>query len=303
MTIFLMVLQKLIKEQLNPRSTDLDEKSKPKAYSYRWYNHELSRELKTLIDDLSDNIVKFTSDEDDKSSVNYITTLIKDTRENVGKKREEHGEPKDKGETMECLNKLSFDVEGLYKKLIEFKKIGSLTFDLLDMKYTNNPLFLIYYHAVYYFGEEIFHPKSNLDVKLRAEKEVRLGKRLQSLSELIKPEQTLDEQKERALQVLADLANDNKQVIKKDKSYYKLPGLTLYGVGLSIPTDWFSPSEGRLGEQFNLAVRKINEMTLHDFEPIIKSSIKFEHLTHGSEETTDEQNEDEYAQNNFSTSI
>ncbi|PWY56565.1 hypothetical protein DGG96_05420 [Legionella qingyii] len=268
MTIFLMVLKKLIKEQLSPLSASLDSKSK--TYGH---NKILSKEQKDLIDELSDKVVQYLSSGTDEENVKEITQLITDYRSSVQIKRESHGEPKDKGETIGCLNDLVFHISGFHDKLKAFKESGPYDFNLIDKEFKNNPEHIVYYHAVYYFGEEIFCPKSGIDVKLRAEKEKKLGDRLQSLFELIKPSHNLEEQKKRTLQVLGDLAEDNKRTLKKDKSSYTLPYFSFYGVALTLPTDWFSPSEGRLGEQLNLAIRKINEITLEKFEASPENSV------------------------------
>ncbi|QMT58775.1 hypothetical protein [Legionella sp. PC997] len=269
MTIFLMVLKKLIKEQLSPLSASLDSKSK--TYGH---NKILSKEQKDLIDELSDEIVKYESTGSDEVSVKAITQLITEYRSRVQLKRESHGEPKDTGDTISCLNNLVFHTSAFYEKLKVFKESGAYDFLLIDQDFKNNPAHIVYQHAVYYFGEEIFCPLSGIDLKLRAEKEEKLGVRLQSLFEIIKPSHNLEEQKKRTLQVLRDLAEDNKKTVKKDKANYTLPFFSFYGVHLTLPSDWFSPSEGRLGEQLNLAIRKINELTTDTFEASPEAVVK-----------------------------
>lgn len=257
MTIFLIVLKKLIKEQLSPLSTNLGYQSK----AYR-YNHELSKDQKQIIDDLADKLVLFTGTNDDESDSKEIAKLLEDALRDIQAKRESHGEAKDKGNTVNCLKDLIFHARGFYEKLASFK------FSLLNKEYTETPENIVYFHAGYYFGDDIFTPKTNIDVEIRNKKEDRLAIRLKSLSELIKPTHSFEEQKERALQVLQDLAADNKVVIKKgDNSSVSIPGLGLsfWGFQITAPTEWFSAGEGRFAEEFNMAVRKIQEMKSEQF--------------------------------------
>ena len=254
MTIFLMVLKKLIKDQLNALSVNLDNQSK----SYR-YNRDLSKDQKEIIDGLDNVIVKFQGSDKDRDDVTEIIKLIDDSLKKIQDKREAYGEPRDKGNTVTTLNTLRNHVSGFDDKLFKF------SFNLLDKIYTETPENIVYYHAAYYLGDEIFNPKGG-DLSIRSTKEQKLGERLETLKELIKPHYNLEEQRRRVLQVLKDLSTDNQAAIKKDKSSgYALPWLTLYGAQLNLPEEWFAASEGRFAEEFNMAVRKINAMTAEQF--------------------------------------
>lgn len=255
-----MVLKKLIKEQLSPLAANLSSQSK--SYGY---NKNLSIDQKELIDRLEEAMLLFQGNEenDDEADSKKISEIIDGFRVKIQAAREKHGAARDEGATISCLNNLIFHTSGFHSKLVAFK------FNLLNKPYSETPENIVYYHSAYYFGEEIFTPKSGIDLEIRVKKEQKLAIRLQSLSELIKPSHTLDQQRERAMQVLTDLANDNKMVIKKDEGAtpVALPGLSFWGFSMTAPTDWFAASEGRMGQQFNFACRKIREMTKDTFQP------------------------------------
>jgi hypothetical protein len=263
-TIFSLVLKKLIKEQLSPLSLGLARKAK--SYGY---NTDLSTDQKEVIDKLEGDILLFEASGHDDVDAAKIGDLVDKAREKIQSVREKYKEARDEGETITCLNNLKLHTNDFHKKLSSFK------FGLLDKEYTETPENIIYFHAVYYFGEEIFVPKSGIDVEIRSQKEKKLEIRLKSLSELIKPTHTLDEQKERSIQVLEDLASDNKLAIKKEEGStpVAVPGLSFWGFQITAPTEWFAASEGRMGVQFNLAARRIREMTEDTFEPPVVQQV------------------------------
>ncbi|MDI1351927.1 MAG: hypothetical protein PSV35_04015, partial [bacterium] len=201
MTIFVDVLVKLIREHLSHISSNLTTQSKGVGY-----NHKLSLDQKDIISTLEAAMVLFKSTHDDKADSEAIAKLLTASRIKIQEIREKHGEPREEGKTRACLVNLILHTTGFYTKLAEFP------FNLLNKEHTSTPENIVYYHACYYFGEEIFDPKAHSDVGIRAKKEGALEKRLQSLSELIKPTYTLQEQRIRTLQVLEDLAADNKIV-------------------------------------------------------------------------------------------
>jgi hypothetical protein len=263
MTIFLMVLKKLIKDQLSPVSTNLAYQSK--AFGY---NQQCSKDQKLIIDDLGDKLVLFQGTGDDEADSKEIVKLLEAALRDIQAKRESHGEPKDQGKTVGCLKDLIFHTRGFYEKLVAYK------FSLLDKEYTETPENIVYFHSAVYFGDDIFTPKANIDVEIRNKKEDRLAIRLKSLSELIKPGYSFEEQKERTLQVLQDLAADNKLVIKGDNSNVAVPGLSFWGFQITAPTEWFSAGEGRFAEEFNMAVRRIKEMKPEQFvKPVAEHSM------------------------------
>ena len=178
MTIFLIVLQKLIKEQLSPLSKKLATKAKSFGH-----NRALSTDLKDIIDKLEHDILFFTASEekDDASDSQKIRLLIERARVAAQDVREKHKEPRDSGETVKCLSSLMFHTTRFYTKLFEFG------FPLLGRSYTETPENIIYYQAARYFGEEIFDPLTGMDVDIRGVKEGQLNSRLQALSELISP--------------------------------------------------------------------------------------------------------------------
>ncbi len=256
MTIFLIVLKKLIREQLKPVSNTLLVQSK--SYGY---NKQLSLDQKDIIDHLEEEVLKFEGTGDDESDTKTMVVLIESHRAKIQLARERHGKPREEGATITCISNLIFHSNGFLSKLKTFN------FPLLNKLNTETPEGIIYYHAAYYFGEEIFNPLASIDLHIRAKKEEALHVRLQSLSEIIKPSHTLDERKERAMRHLMDLASDNKASIKPAKSSVAVPGVSFWGIQATAPTEWFAPSLGRFDEQFSQAARKIKEMTEESFKP------------------------------------
>jgi hypothetical protein len=268
MTIFIDVLKQLIKEDLSGAISE--ELRKSRAYGH---NHKLSLQQKEILTDLDTAIILFNSTGNDKSDSEKIGFLITSAREAIQKIREEHHQSAN-GQTMECLNRLTFSTQNFYKKLEEFAKLviteastksESITdvacITLLNKPYQRTPEHIIYYHSCYYFGQEIFHPEST-DLEIRAKKEAKLAIRLQSLSEIIKEGFTLEQQRLRALQIIKDLLDDNLKVTKRVTSGPAMPGLSFFGFQLTSAPDWFSASQGRFGEQFKVAGMKIAALTV-----------------------------------------
>lgn len=255
MTIFLKVLIKLIRNHLGELSRNLQSQTASYTSSYI-YNSDLSMQQKEKVDTLEEKIGAITGTNDDAKDMEYIVKLLETYRVEVKKVREKHGEQGEEGHTIKTLNNMVFRTKGFYGKLKSFE------FNLLNKEYNDvTPDGVVYYHAAYYFGEEVFNPSKTIDPDIRKKKEDKLKNRLVILSELIKPEYDCLARADRTLGVLQDLASDNKQVIKKDDNKgIALPGLSFWGFSISTPSEWFSASEGRLGAQLNLAISKINEL-------------------------------------------
>lgn len=254
MTIFLKVLLKLISEQLGELSKNL--KSQTSYTSSYVYNSQLALEQKDKVDILDEKICNFIGANDDQKDMESVVKLLETYREEVRKLREKHKQPGEQGKTIETLNNLVFRTKNFYEKLKLFD------FNLLNKTYDDKtPDGVVYYHATYYFGEEVFNPLKAIDHEIRKRKEESLKNRLIRLSELIKPEYDCLARAERTLEVLQDLASDNKKAIKKEEGKgFAIPGLSFWGLNLTAPSEWFSASEGRLGAQLTLAVSKINEL-------------------------------------------
>ena len=267
MTIFLMVLKKLIKTQLGPLSISLGKKADSTGY-----NNDLSRDQQEIIDTLDNTLSLLQGTGNDANDTATVIELIDTARKKIQTVRELYKEPRDGGETMKCINSLKSHTSDFYEKLLLFK------FCLLNKPYFETPENIIYYHATYYFGEEIFAPKAGLDVDIRNKKERKLEMRLKFLSELIDPSYNLEEQRERSLQVLDDLFSDNNLAIKKDdgNSAIPMPGLSFWGMSVTLTgiTEIFAASEGRMAVQFNQAARKIKAMTNETFQPpVVPESV------------------------------
>lgn len=267
-TLFIKILKKLIKEQLNPLSASEQSKSQSLIH-----NNVLSLGQQTIIDNLSDDIVRYSGGESDEESKEYIITLINAARIKVQPQREGHQQPKDEGETIKCLTQLALHADDLYKKISSLKQIDaeSYAFTLLNVPAKYNPLHLIYEMVIYYIGDEIFNPNKKIDVKTRAQKELHLGKRVSSLSERIQPHHNLNEQKSRALEMLDDLKGDNDTITRGETSMIStaLSKLSIWGVSLNVcPT-----GEGRLGRLIARVKLTIKGMITKEFEPLEQNII------------------------------
>jgi hypothetical protein len=265
-SIFIMSLKKLIKEQLSPLSAS--EKSKSESILH---DKVLSLQQQTIIEQLSDDIVRFSLDADDKTCTEQIVELINKARKKVQPERESHKKLKDEGDTIKCLTQLALHANDLYKKLDDLKKDNPAlySFNLLDTPYKHNPLHVIYALAVYYIGEEIFCPNARIDVTMRNNKESKLAERIRALSERILPEHPLEFHKERAKEMLKDLATDNAEIIKQDPSLLATLAskITFWGMGFSLST----AGEGRLGRLIAVAKLTIEGMTAQEFEPLMQA--------------------------------
>lgn len=260
MTIFLMVVKKLIKDHLNSRANDLLNQSKGLFATLSLFNSKLSKAQKGLIDDLDTYLVLFKGTGDDEVDYKEIIAYIEKTRENVQDVRETHKANRNSGETITCLNDLILHIKDFYSKLNSYK------FSLLNREYTKNPEGIVYYYAAYYFGEDKFTPRTNVDSQLRILKEELLRARLQTLSELIRPEFLLEDRRSRTLRVLQDLDSDNKKVIHGDGTSLPVPGVNFWGVQANLSTDVFSPGEGSMGELFKAAAQEIIALTPETFQ-------------------------------------
>lgn len=259
MTIFIDVLTKLIREALSKTSNDLLYQS-----TARGYNHKLSLDQKEIISALEESIIRFASRDTDEASMEGILTLLTAAHGDIKKAREVHGQGPNTGKTIACLSALLLSTREFHAKLTQF------AFPFLNRpfrKTPEDPLYktpenIVYFHACYYLGQEIFNPLAHSDRAIRDKKEEALAIRLLALSEYIKPkEHTLEEQRARTLQVLKDLARDNKEAVSANVSGYAIPGLTFMGAQIVTPSEWFVASAGRFSEMFGLAVREIEKLT------------------------------------------
>lgn len=298
MTIFLKVLKHYIREILSPISMSLDGKSKSKLSEFsmgifgRGYNANMSIDVKQLIDDLMDNVAGYAQGASDSKHCTDIIHLIKATLDQVTKKREDYKEPRNGGTTVPSLNNLMEHTQRFYTTLLEFNNClpahseseieseqpnseeseeeNSKVLKLIDKPYYDTPEHIIYYHAASYLADEIFNPSSDLNVDVRNEKVKNLAKRLQFLFEVIKPNHSLQEQKQRCQQILTDISSDNNKAIKREDTSTALPvGVALFSVPISLtaPKKLISAGPGRMAKEFEAASRKIENMKIKDFRP------------------------------------
>ncbi|MCL9682979.1 hypothetical protein [Legionella maioricensis] len=277
MTIFLMVLKQLIKEQLNKAEATLGYQATLPLI----YEQLLSLQKKSILDELEKKIiVEFKATGDDETDSKAIGRLIEASRVLIQDAQEEHGKPRDSGDTLIMMSNLIFHTNAFYAQIDAFNKQekpekidnkaesqiqgkqAPVKLRLINYPYSQTPENVIYYHALFYLGQEVFQPESS-DLKVRKKKEDAVFERIQSLSERIKPEFGLSDRRERAMSALKDLSADNNHIITpKNTSSFGLPFLSVGGFfSVKVPTKLFNPSEGRFGQQFSLAENKIEKMS------------------------------------------
>lgn len=282
MTVFIMVLKKIIKEHLNAIALELAEQ----ANRPMLYIQLLSLQKKNIIDGLEEKITSFVGTGDDEADSKTINKMIEEARVLVQNKQEAHGKPKDDGGTLKKMSNLIFHTNSFFTKLDKFNKKEELEphekksessekqerpvkLRLINLIYSNSPETILYSHAALYIGEEIFKPSAKIDLEIRAAKENAMFSRIQSLSERIKPEFGLADRKNRTKEALRDLSMDNNEIITpKTANSFGLPFLTLGGLfSVKVPTTLFNPSEGRFGKLFSLADSMISDMSDLEFQP------------------------------------
>ncbi|PJD96603.1 MAG: hypothetical protein CK426_08135 [Legionella sp.] len=255
MTIFIDALKSLIKEKLSSAIKIESKKSQGNLLLGVGCNHQLSAGQKNILIALDNAIVRYDSTDDDAHDVVQIVGLIKKASSDIRTLREEHKKGTEGSDALRYLSELAENSEQFYTKLNDF------SFNLLNRPYQKTPQYEIYYQACYYFGQEVFQPKAH-DREIRTDKERCLAIRLTQLEELIRPEYTLKEQQERAVQVLNDMFTDNKKIIRStSESRYALPGISVAGIQLTSAPEWFSARSGRFKEVFSIALHQIQKMT------------------------------------------
>ena len=177
MTIFLMVLKKLIKEQLDPAITNLTSQIASSRFNYKTYlyDQKLAKAQLELVHELDNAIVMFEGSNDDKADCVSIAKIVDEAVKANHQIRRAHAAAKAHSNTMTSLADLRLHITDFYDKLNTFP------FKLLDLQYTDTPENIINYYAACYFGEEIFFPMSGIDLNIRAEKEQKLATRLEML--------------------------------------------------------------------------------------------------------------------------
>ncbi len=183
---------------------------------------------------------------------------MKTSREAIKDLRAGEQQNNEPSKAVECLRKQIEYAENFQDKLHNF------SFNLLNRPYPQTPEAIIYYHACYYLGQEIFTPESR-DVKIRNKKEESLGIRLKQLNDLMQLERPLVEQKNIASQIIKDMLSDNAQaVMRHTGAGPALPGLSFMGFQVTSPAGWFAASKGRFSEQFKISLLRINDIKNND---------------------------------------
>ena len=267
-TIFQKVLINLIQDEL----TKLCSIEQGKAES-GFHNVELSLAQKTGIKLLISKLSRIESNGSDKETTEAIVDEINKTRKDIQEIRTTEKANQEKGDAITYLTKLAVRTNDLYKKILELreKKPELYSFDLLDVTYKNNPLHMIYEFVIDYIGDDIFSPQ-NVDVDTRASKEQKVAERTRALTERIQPDANLEQHRTRALEMLRDLANDNKIVIKGEHSVFSsvLSKTTLWGFGLNLQLT----GPGRLATKIYQTQTKITKLKEEEFEPLQATSLE-----------------------------
>ncbi|KTD76379.1 hypothetical protein [Legionella waltersii] len=302
MTIFLTVLKLLIKDQLK-NLIDVQEGKMVSVvpfFNYTPYNKDLSKDQKEAIGALQDKIIRFDGTGNDKADLQLVLKMIDESRKQIQKLREAHKESRDGGETVTGYNNLRNHCIAFYDKLKDINNLKSekkpliakdieisdeaqpieemeksTDFQFMDRPFKYTPENIVYYHAAIYYGDEIFNPQNIGSKDLRVQKELALLERIIQLSEWIKPTYNLAEQRTRVLKVLKDLGGDNLRITQGPTGKGVSPSISLLGGLANVSVEkLFSPGEGRFGQEFNQAVRAVNNMTSEQFGKLNTDSEK-----------------------------
>ncbi|MFI4962275.1 MAG: hypothetical protein ACHP6H_00295 [Legionellales bacterium] len=256
MTIFLMVLQKLLDKELSTMSSQLGVKAQSVLT-----NHKLSRAQQVIVDDLKMSILQDRGTGDDREDHLAIIKKIDTARLKLEETRELHNQAREEGDTIKCFTKLRYNTAKFHTKLEDND------FKLLNIRNVYTPECLLYYESAYYFGREIFNPlvPNQKEVgSVRKAKETSLQERLEILSKLIKPTSDYAERCKRTCQALTDIATDNGVVITSKRKMVNAPGLSFLGMQVTVPN---GPGEGRLKELITTVRDHIKTMTLETYNP------------------------------------
>jgi hypothetical protein len=257
-TIFIKNLKDLIFGQLNLRWSALN--SQQTAYDYGPFKfsslvHDtmLSVEQAEIVAKLQKKIVSFEGTENDEEDKNTLKGYIAAAKREVETARVDHvaGATSD---TLGCLQDVSNAAENFYMQLQD------CAFPLLGLPDRTTPEYIIYSHACHYLGLAKFQPDTHCSIEVRKLKEQALFNRLDKLKKAIRPEYTLDDQREIALQALKDLDRDNNDIVKPKKAV----SVPLVSAGFSLfsmPVKAQTSSVGTLEKEIILATKQIVAMT------------------------------------------
>ncbi|RUR13119.1 hypothetical protein [Legionella sp. km772] len=258
-TIFIKNLKDLIFGQLNIRWSALN--AQQTAYDYGFlklssFVHDtmLSVEQADIIANLQKTIVAFNGTGNDQKDKEKLKEHIAEAKKAVETARVDH-EAGATSDTLTCLQDVSNAIENFYMQLQDFP------FPLLGLQDAATPEFIIYSHACHYLGLAKFQPDPHCSIEIRKQKEQALYNRLDKLKKAIRPEYTLDEQREVALQALKDLDRDNNDIVKPKKAV----SVPLVSAGFSLfsmPVKAQTSSVGTLEKEILLATKEINAMTV-----------------------------------------
>ncbi len=265
MTIFLTLLKLLIKNRLSVQIAKLIVKSRDPRYK-----KQLCLDQKEILENLDKYITGFNGTMVEMQDLDRIMEEIGLYRKQIQAKRSDFNEPRDSGETIACVSNLMFHAQDFYDKLKEFLLLNKVNNE-------TSPLGIVYFHAAYYLGEELFDPLPNSDQPIREKKEQIIKTRLQLLLRNLTNAKSLIEQIERTLEVLDILLSDNVEIKnpKENHSTGFFSSSNLINlVGQTIKTSLGLGSD-RFQAQFGMAqskIRLMQEKLLETYKQEFKNS-------------------------------
>lgn len=259
-TIFITSLTQLVSARLKIRWNELN--AQLTAYDYfgvkiteLFHSNMLSKEQAQIVADLEKEVIQFAaqSEGSDKTQKDKLKELIKSAQKKVEQARGEHKAGATSA-TITCLEALNGAIDKFYEKLEAYP------FRFFEREYIPTPEYVVYQHACSYLGNSIFHPDKHSNSEIKKKKEAAVHNRLNRLEKAIKPEYTLEQQKDTTTQVLRDLSRDNYDIVKPTQVAHapiSLGGVTFFNIPIKLNTS----SLGNLHDQILLAEKAIKAMT------------------------------------------
>jgi hypothetical protein len=275
MTIFIDVVRALVKKCLDTLVTN----SSSKDSGWRpGRDKDLSEAQREIVLGLRGDIDKYVPekpDQSDKLCLDDLKRLVLAAVNKITEKRKAAGY-NDDGTTKAGLLKINTDLDMFLMETEKKLTLKELSFNFLDIPHDTKPINIFAYHALYYYGENLFIPHEEGAVKkglmgffghttpasIRSNKELILlrnivgcKKRLDALKE---GEEHNDMRKEFVVHAIEAVQRENEQLCKTNKMGTEVPVTLTLGATLNVGTPTFKPSRGRLEEAMEAALKEIN---------------------------------------------
>ncbi|TAL61855.1 MAG: hypothetical protein EPN84_07285 [Legionella sp.] len=281
MTIFLMVVKELIRRKIDKRMDGL--KAQITGWTAPANNTELSQLQLNILTGIQSELNRVGETNDDSKNIDEIIDKLKETRTAVEAARVSKNY-KEQGETIDCLNELLIAVPKFLDKMRKFMhertKQGEIIpntdkgFTLLNRGFNLTPANVLYYHMLYFLGDDIFFPEDG-NGAIRQAKEGLLRDKLKRLNTLVTADASLDNQNKEVLEVIDIMQTGNSRLVdKKPKRgiFGYIPDV--YGINVvSTVAKLVSASEGRLLEQLKNTKKNLSYINPINFNRLVISPI------------------------------